>query len=108
MRKVSHLHEMPEESGPTSAHTYMGYGVTRTDTYSVNIDPVRGTFYILHCFEEVVFSPIPRTTPPCQPKTMKELFLVVLLLLKYCEAFLSLSSQKRIGSWPRSKTGRYF
>lgn len=74
MRKVSHLHEMPEESGPTSAHTYMGYGVTRTDTYSVNIDPVRGTFYILHCFEEVVFSPHTSYHPTMPAKDYERAF----------------------------------
>lgn len=61
---VPHLHNMPEESGPTSAYDYMQYQVTHIYIYPASTDSACVTSYILHCFEEVVwFSPV--YVPPC-------------------------------------------
>jgi len=56
---VPHLHNMPEESGPTSAYDYMQYQVTCIYIYLASIDSACVTSYILPCFEEVIwFSPV--------------------------------------------------
>lgn len=92
-------------------HLLMGIHnkVTHIYIYLVSIDSACVTFYILHCFEEIVcFFPPIRITPLCQLKNMKELFLVALLLLKRCEAFLSLSSQNALGVGRTVKLGVIF
>lgn len=76
--------------------------------YMASIDSAHATFYILHCFEEIVCFPPVWHTLLCQPKNMKELFLVALLLLKCCEAFLSLSSPNALGVGCTVKPGVIF
>ena len=56
-KRVPHLHNTPEESGPTSAYEYMYQSLIYIYIYMASIDSARATFYILHCFEEIVCLP---------------------------------------------------
>lgn len=64
IKRVPHLHNTPEESGPTSAYEYMYQSLIYIYIYMASIDSARATFYILHCFEEIVCFP-PLYVSPC-------------------------------------------